>query len=63
VVQTIGEGEGFFATGGQYVPVRWAKDRANAPMRWYFEDGSPLILAPGVTWINVFQSNGTVTIE
>jgi len=59
-VGTVGEGAGFLVTGGTYRPVRWAKDSHTAPMRWYFEDGSPLVLAPGVTWICVFQTTGTV---
>ena len=59
-IGTVGEGEGFFVTGGQYRPVRWAKDSHVTPMRWYFTDGSPLVLSPGVTWICVFQTTGTV---
>ena len=62
-VGTIGEGRGYLATGGHYQPLRWVKQSPTAPMRWYFEDGEPLVLAPGVTWINVFQSNGEVTFE
>ena len=57
-VQTVGEGEGYFVTAGRYRPVRWVKESHTAPMRWYFEDGIPLILAPGTTWICVFS--GTV---
>ena len=62
-VGTVGEGEGFWVTGGKYHPVRWAKDSHTSPMRWYHMDGSPLALTPGVTWICVFQSSGTVVFE
>lgn len=62
-IGTVGEGDGFFVTGGQYRPVRWAKDSHVSPMRWYFMDGSPLVLSPGVTWICVFQTTGTVSFE
>jgi hypothetical protein len=62
-IGTVGEGNGFLVTGGTYRPVRWAKDSHTSPMRWYFEDGSPIVLAPGVTWICVFQVTGTVTFE
>jgi len=62
-VGTVGEGAGFLVTSGTYRPVHWAKDSHTSPMRWYFEDGSPLVLAPGVTWICVFQSSGTVVFE
>jgi len=60
-VGTVGEGEGFLAVGGYYQPVRWVKESATSPMRWYFEDGTPLVLAPGRTWVNVFQTTGEVT--
>jgi len=59
-VGTVGTGYGYFVTGGYYRPVRWAKDSHTQPMRWYFDDGTPLVLAPGVTWICVFQNTGTV---
>jgi len=62
-VGTVGEGTGYLATGGRVYRVRWAKASHTAPMRWYFEDGTPLALTPGQTWINVFQSNGVVTFE
>ena len=62
-VGTVGEGTGYFATGGHYQPVRWVKESATSPMRWYFEDGTPLVLTPGRTWVNVFQTTGEVTFE
>jgi len=62
-VDTIGSGDGYLISGGRYQPVRWAKDSHTAPMRWYFPDGTPLILSPGRIWICVFQSNGNVVFE
>ena len=62
-VDTVGEGSGYLVTGGEYFPVRWAKSSHTAPMRWYFEDGTPMIMPPGRTWINVFQSTGEVVFE
>ncbi|MCL2841011.1 MAG: DUF3048 domain-containing protein [Defluviitaleaceae bacterium] len=62
-IDTVGEGTGYLITGGLYFPVRWVKSSHTAPMRWYFEDGVPMTLTPGATWINVFQNTGTVDIE
>ena len=62
-VDTVGEGVGYWISGGRYRPVRWAKDSHTAPMRWYFPDGEPLVLTPGRVWICVFQANGTVVFE
>ena len=62
-IGTVGSGDGYLITGGMYQRVSWAKDSHTSPMRWYFEDGSPLVLAPGPTWICVFQITGTVVFE
>jgi len=62
-VDTIGSGDGYIIHGGRYQPIRWARDSHTSPTRWYFPDGSPLVLAPGRVWICVFQSNGNVVFE
>jgi len=62
-VQTVGEGSGYLATDGVFVNVRWIKESHTSPMRWYFEDGSPIVLSPGSTWINVLQTTGQVVFE
>lgn len=62
-IGTVGAGDGFLVVDGYYRPVRWEKDGHTSPMRWYCMDGQPLILAPGRTWICVFQNTGTVTFE
>jgi len=62
-VDTIGSGVGYLATSGTYRPVRWEKTSHADPMRWYFEDGEPLVLPPGRIWVCVFQSNGAVLFE
>ena len=62
-IDTVGSGTGYLVSGGQYQPVRWAKDSHVAPMRWYFADGTPLTLAPGRVWICVFRAGGTIEFE
>ena len=62
-VDTVGEGAGYLVSGGRYQPVRWAKDSHTSPARWYFQDGTPLVMRPGRVWICVFQANGNVTFE
>lgn len=62
-VGTVGSGSGYLATGGNVYRVTWSKASHTAPMRWYFEDGTPLALTPGTTWVNVFQTTGSVTFE
>lgn len=60
-VQTTGTGSGYFATGGNVVPVTWARENLSTALRWYYQDGTPLILTPGRTWVNIFQ--GTVEFD
>ena len=62
-VTTIGEGTGYFITDGLVRPVTWVRESLTSPMRWYFENGEPLVMQPGRTWINVLQSNATVVFE
>ena len=62
-VTTVGEGRGYLVTGGEYFAVTWIKSGHASPTRWYFENGAPVVLAPGVTWICVFQNTGTVVFE
>jgi hypothetical protein len=62
-VRTVGEGRGYLITGGEFFPVLWQKDSHSAPTRWTFENGTPLTLTPGKTWICVFTAAGTVTFD
>ena len=55
-VDTVGSGTGYLVRSGQVFSVRWEKLSHTSPMRWFFEDGRPLVLAPGRTWINVLQT-------
>ncbi len=60
-VGLVGQGKGYLATNGTYIPIKWKKDSHNSPTVWMFEDGKPLTLNKGKTWINVFQQNGKLT--
>ncbi|WP_053943459.1 DUF3048 domain-containing protein [Kallipyga gabonensis] len=53
---SIGEGKGFYVTGGKVIPIRWEKsdDHIN-PTRFLTEDGEELVLNPGLTWICVID--------
>jgi hypothetical protein len=62
-VTTVGEGRGYFAANGQFFETRWEKSSHQSPMRWYFLCGTPLVMTPGKTWVNVLQNTATVTME
>ena len=46
-----GEGEGYFACGGRSVPVKWSYERGKGPFVLTRENGSPLYLEQGNTYI------------
>ncbi|MCL2198970.1 MAG: DUF3048 domain-containing protein [Defluviitaleaceae bacterium] len=62
-VNTVGTGTGYLITGGEHYAVLWEKASHTAPTIWTFEDGTPLTLTPGRTWVCVFQHTGTVQFE
>ena len=48
-------GNGFYFTGGRYVPILWYKDGANDVFHFTLEDGTPLQLSVGKTFVAVNQ--------
>ena len=53
---SIGQGKGFYVTGGKVIPIRWEKsDDHTSPTRFLTEDGKDLVLNPGLTWICVID--------
>ena len=51
-----GEGTGYFALGGQYVPIRWGRETTYEPFRLTLEDGTPITLGVGKTYVGVIPS-------
>jgi len=58
-VELIGSGEGMYITDGKMLPITWEKTDHYAPTKYYMEDGSPLMMNPGKTFISVFPSYRT----
>jgi hypothetical protein len=58
-----GEGDGVLATGGMTSPVRWSKAGRDEPLQLLLPDGSPAMLAPGNTWVELVPAEtGSLTI-
>ena len=58
----IGSGEGYFAIGGQIVPIKWSRASVNDPFCYTLEDGTPLTLGVGRTYVGVISDKkGSVT--
>lgn len=56
-------GKGWFACGGQMIPITWEKGSANQQLRYYTEDGSPLTLGRGKSYVCIIPINRSVTAE
>ena len=57
---TVGEGELLVATGGNLVAGRWSRPARGAAPVLTAEDGSPIGLTPGVTWVAVPEAGSPV---
>lgn len=62
-VRLTGSGSGWFACGGQYIPITWSKASATAPLQFTTADGQPLILGAGTSYINIVDDGSTVTFQ
>ncbi len=51
--QTIGTGEAFVLSGGNYVHGTWTRDDAHKPFTLKADDGTPILLQPGRTFIEL----------
>lgn len=49
---------GYLATGGKYVPILWSKADRTSQYVVTLEDGTPVTLAAGQTWIELVPNGG-----
>jgi len=60
----VGSGKGLVATGGKTVAVTWKKKAKDEPLRLFLSDGSPALLAPGNTWVELVpQEDGSFKVS
>ena len=52
-VGTVGEGSGYYATKGTVMPITWKKTSHAAPIEFFDEDGKPLLINRGKTFVSV----------
>ena len=62
-INTVGSGEGYYITQGKSVKILWQKDSRSSKTIYTLEDGSPLILNPGNTYIQIAPSTIGYTIQ
>lgn len=60
---SLDKGDGWFACGGKVIPITWKKGAYNEALTYYTEDGKPLVLGQGKTYVNVIPATAEVTCE
>lgn len=63
VADLIGSGEGYFACGGKIIPIRWSCQSQNGPIVFTLEDGTPLELGIGNSYIAIAPLGSEVDWE
>ena len=59
----LGEGTGYFACDGQIVPIRWYRDDYRSSFTYTLEDGTPLTLGVGHTYVGISAAKTVVEYE
>ena len=60
----VGEGPATVASGGRTVAATWRKAAEDQPLELFAADGSPLLLAPGTTWVELVpKGTGSLTVS
>lgn len=59
----VGSGKGVFACDGKLVPIKWSRENLRSPFVYTLEDGTPLTLGVGTSYIGVVSNNRTVEYQ
>ncbi len=62
-LENIGSGTGYYFTNGIMQKINWSKSARNAKTVYTFEDGTPLVLNPGNTYVQIVPMYATPTFE
>lgn len=62
-MKTTGSGNGFLISCGKAVKIKWSKESRSAQTKYTYENGDPLVLNRGQTWIQIMPLNAKVTME
>ncbi len=59
----IGSGTGYYITNGKMVPMKWSKSSREAKTEYTLEDGTPLTLNPGITYVQIVPTYVVASFE
>lgn len=59
----LSSGSGWFACCGQIIPITWEKGGENSQFRYFTEDGAPLALGRGKSYVCVIPTSRSISVE
>ncbi len=59
----LSEGDAYFACGGKYTMVKWEKGDDQNPLKFFDQDGAPLKLGVGKTYICILGDDQPITLS
>lgn len=59
----LSQGEGWFACGGKIIPIHWSKAGINEPLVYTTQDGQPLTLGAGTSYVNIIPLSNEITVK
>jgi len=62
-LKNVGSGDGWYITCGNAIKIKWSKKSRSAQTSYTDDSGKPIVLNPGLTWIQIVPLNSKVTIE
>lgn len=62
-LQNIGSGTGTYITNGYSIPIKWEKKDRKSKTKYMYQDGTELKVSDGNTFIQIYPTDGTLTIS
>jgi len=59
----VGSGSGYYACGGEYVPITWSKDSYTDQFVYTLEDGTEVVFGCGKSYINIVPTDTEVNFK
>jgi hypothetical protein len=56
----VGSGEGYFATAGKIVTIKWVRENIEDPFTYTYADGTPVTLNVGKTYVGIIDLTANV---
>ena len=62
-IDVVGEGEGYFACNGQMTKIKWSRPTENDHYTYTLENGTPITLGVGKTYIAIVPMTGHLDVK